>query len=144
MFFWKELSNSNATSYWRAKIAAIGSDYKNAWKTVNLLLGETKTKCHSSFSAVDYHDFVDKKINDMRKVRDSAECTILYSPLHIKSQPIEDNRSGSCDKNNQRVANKALQPRPNSNPAGDGLRLIISVVNNTCCQPFSRRRLISI
>ena len=144
MFLWKERSKSKAASYWRAKIAAIGSDFKSAWKTVNLLLGETKTKCHSSFSACDYHEFVDKKINDMRKVRDSAECTILYSPLHIKSQSIEDSRCGACDKNNQRVANKALQPRPNSNTVSEGLRLIISVVRHTCCQPFSRRRLISI
>ena len=88
MFFWKKRSKSKAASYWRAKIAAIGSDSKSAWKTVNLLLGETKTKCHSSFSVVDYHDFVDKKIDDIRKVTDSASAPILYSPLHIKSQPI--------------------------------------------------------
>ena len=75
MFFCKERSNSKAASYWRAKIAAIGSDSNSAWKTVNLLLGETKTKCASSFSAVDYHDFVVKKIDDMRKVTDSASAS---------------------------------------------------------------------
>ena len=74
MFFWKERSNSKAESYWRAKIVAIGSDSKNAWKTVHMLLGETKTKCDSSCSVVDYHDFADKKIDDMRKVTDSANA----------------------------------------------------------------------
>ena len=39
-----------------------------------MLLGETKTKCESSFSAVDYHDFVAKKIDDIRKVADSASA----------------------------------------------------------------------
>ena len=67
MFFWIERPNSKAASHWRAKIAAIGSDSKSAWKTVNLLLEETKTKCDSSFSAVDYRDFVDKKIDDIRR-----------------------------------------------------------------------------
>ena len=40
-------------SYWRAKIATSGSDVKGAWKPVNSLLGETKTKYEPSFSAAD-------------------------------------------------------------------------------------------
>ena len=37
-------------------------------------IGETKTKFDLSFSAVDYHDFIDKKIDDIRKATDSASA----------------------------------------------------------------------
>ena len=33
-----------------------------------------KNKCEPSFSAVDYHDFIDKKIDDIRKETDSASA----------------------------------------------------------------------
>ena len=47
---------------------------KSAWKTVNWLLGETKTKCEPFFSAVDYHDFMDKKIDDIKNETESASA----------------------------------------------------------------------
>ena len=61
-----------------SKITTSGSDAKSAWKTINSLFGEEKTKCEPSFSAVDYHDFIDKKTDDIRKRTDSA-CAPSYT-----------------------------------------------------------------
>ena len=40
----------------------------------NSLLRETKTKCDPSFSAIDYHDFIYKKLDDIRKGTDAASA----------------------------------------------------------------------
>ena len=88
----RKSSHAKAASYWRAKIATSGSDVKSAWKTVNSLLGETKTKCEPSFTAVDYHDFIDKKINDIRKGTDSASTpsyTVHSTSILNKFQTVD-------------------------------------------------------
>ena len=79
-------SHSKAASYWRAKIATSGGDVKSAWKTINSLLGKTKTKCEPSFSAVHLNDFIDKKIDDIRKGTDSASAPFytVHSTSNLK------------------------------------------------------------
>ena len=44
----------------------IGNNPRRMWQTVNSLLGEKKTTAVPVFTAKDYHDYIDKKIADIR------------------------------------------------------------------------------
>ena len=131
-------------AYWMVKITISGSDAKSACKTVNSLLGETKAKYKPSFSAVDFNKFFVKKIGGIRKMTNSPSAP-SYT-VHDTSNlfPIYDRRYGYSRDSDQRVSDKALQPRPNSNLGSQELRLIIGAVRNTCCQPFNSHMLRSI
>ena len=68
----RKRSHAKAAIYWRGKISSAKKDARSAWRTVNELLGERKSECDHTFSAAEFHDFIDGKVADIRAATSSA------------------------------------------------------------------------
>ena len=63
----RRLSHAKSSAYWRSKISAAAPDAHNTWKSVNTLHGEEKSSATPDFSAQEYLDFIEKKVNDIHE-----------------------------------------------------------------------------
>ena len=62
----RKQSHAKSASYWKRKLSGIGNNPRRMWQAVNSLHGEKKTTAAPVFTAKDYHDYIDRKITDIR------------------------------------------------------------------------------
>ena len=62
----RRMSQEKSSKYWKDKISTAGNDARKVWRSVDALLGEEKVAADQSITAQMFHDFIDKKVADIR------------------------------------------------------------------------------
>ena len=68
----RRTSQEKSSKYWKDKISTTGNDARKVWRSVDALLGEEKVAADQSITAQMFHDFIDKKVADIRASTASA------------------------------------------------------------------------
>ena len=68
----RKLVHSKAAAYWKQEINEAGGSARRVLRTVDNLLGKTKSSAIHRFSPDDNHDFIDSKIADVRSATATA------------------------------------------------------------------------
>ena len=63
----RRMSRSKSSDYWKAKISDAGPDARSTWKSVNTLLGVDKTSANADFTAREYLNYIEKKVDGIRE-----------------------------------------------------------------------------
>ena len=66
------MSQEKSSKYWKDNIFTAGNDARKVWRSVDALLGEEKVAADQSITAQIFHDFIDKKVADIRASTASA------------------------------------------------------------------------
>ena len=73
----RKLAHSKAAAYRKSEINEAGGNVRRVWRTVDNLLGKTKSSTIPRFSPDDYHDFIDSKIAGVRAATATAAPPIF-------------------------------------------------------------------
>ena len=69
--------HAKAAAYWRYRIASSGSNPRDMWKSLNIPQGEIESKSVPTFTVTDFHNSMDKKIDDIRTATSSAATPLF-------------------------------------------------------------------
>ena len=75
----RKCAHSKAAAYWKSEINEAGGNVRRVWRTVDNLLGKTKSSAIPRFSPDDCHDFIDSKIAGVR-VATATAAPPIYKP----------------------------------------------------------------
>ena len=67
----RKLSNNKASEYWQSKITSSGGNSRRLWRDIGSMLDDVKGS--PEFTAADYHDMIDAKVNEIRSSTSSAD-----------------------------------------------------------------------
>ena len=101
-----KLSNDKDSEYWQSKITSSGGNSRRLWRDIGSVLGDD-VKGSQEFTAADYHDMIDAKVNDIRSSTSSADpptysANIISSMLtgfrEVSMQEVVDAIAASLSK----------------------------------------------
>lgn len=76
----RKLVRSKGRQNWRQALDSAYSDTRKTWKHLNCLLGKSdkSSRTYSTFSAEDYHSFIDRKVTDICDRTAGAGPAVLH------------------------------------------------------------------
>ena len=95
--------------YLKSKIHSVGSNARPVWRTVDNLLGETKSGAKPTFSMEDYHFYIDKNVAHVR-LR-ACQCH-RCSTLEIRTGQFQDLEHWRCYNGGHSFSQQTVCVRP--------------------------------
>ena len=102
----RKLFHDKASEYWQSKITSSGGNSRRLWRDIGSVLGDD-VKDSSEFTAADYHDMIDAKVNDIRSSISSADpptcsanisSSMLNGFREVSTQEVVDAIAASSSK----------------------------------------------
>ena len=83
------MSRLKSSAHWKAKISDAGSDARSTWKSVNTLIGEDKTSRKADFTAQEYLNYIEKKVDGIREATASSAPSEFTNCGHFNLTTLE-------------------------------------------------------
>ena len=73
----RSLFNRTKSSFWTEKVESERTNYRQLWRSSNILIGNTSTKTDSGRTAEEFATFFEDKVNDIRQAIHSVSISMI-------------------------------------------------------------------